>query len=272
MFKQIQGSGSLGTKASEQVYRVLDRLHLLEPLRRISRRRYLRRMHRCALVDRKGLVPEKELTRCMINAIEVLRRLRTDVPGTDKYIGDYLEFGVCFGSSMACMHDALTETGESAVRLFGFDSFEGLPEEASGQDGDLWTPGQLASPIEFASQLMTRRGVDWKRTFLIRGWFSQTLTKDLVWQFRIGNVGIVMIDSDLYISAKQALTFVAPLLASHSIIMFDDWKCGGLDERNLGEKKAFDEFMEENPDFKSEPLEPYSENSMVFLMTRTLPA
>jgi hypothetical protein len=54
--------------------------------------------------------------------------------------------------------------------------------------------------------------------------------------------------------------------------MFDDWKCGGLDERNLGEKKAFDEFMEENPDFKSEPLEPYSENSMVFLMTRTLPA
>lgn len=253
------------------LYRLLHRLHLLEPLRSISRRRYLRRMHRCAL-EGKGLVPERELTRCMVSAIRKLREARTDIPGTDRYIGDYLEFGVCFGSSMACMHDALTATGETAVRMFGFDSFEGLPPEADHQDAKLWSSGQLASPIEFATQLMSRRGVDWSRTYLVRGWFSQTLNRSLIEKFRLGNIGIVMIDSDLYTSAREALTFVGPLLASHSVILFDDWKSGGLDEKNLGEKRAFTEFLKKNPHFKAEPLEPYSENSMVFLVTRTSPA
>lgn len=250
------------------VYRILHRLHLLTPLRWISRQRYLRRMHRCALKGR-GLVPEKGLTRCMVSAIQKLREARS---ATQDPIGDYLEFGVCFGSSMACMHDALVETGETNVRLFGFDSFQGMPPNSETQDLGLWSTGQLASPIEFARELMTRRGVDWRRTYLVPGWFSDTLTPDFIQNFSIAKVGIVMIDSDLYKSAKEALDFAGPLLASPSIILFDDWKAGGLDERNLGERKAFSEFLAENPQFRAEPLEPYSEDSMVFLVTRNSPS
>ena len=251
------------------IFRLLHRLRLLTPLRWLSSQRYLYRMRRCAL-NGKGLVPEKELTACMVSAIGTLRR--TDIPGPNKQIGDYLEFGVCFGSSMACMHDALVETGETSVRLFGFDSFAGMPPDSELHDMGLWSAGQLSSPIEFATELLTKRGVDWSRTFLIRGWFSDVLTPDLIRTFRINRVGIVMIDSDLYKSAKEALDFVGPLLSSPAIILFDDWKAGGLDEKDLGEKKAFTEFLKENPQFSAEPLEPYSERSMVFLVTRSPPS
>ena len=61
-----------------------------------------------------------------------------------------------------------------------------------------------------------------------------------------------MIDCDLYSSARQALSFCAPLIKDQVIIFFDDWGGGGdLHEKNLGEKKAFDEFLQEHPEFKA---------------------
>jgi O-methyltransferase len=182
-----------------------------------------------------------------------------------------MEFGVCFGSSMACMHDALRRTNDSIVRQFGFDSFQGLPPEADYQDEGLWSSGQLSSSIEFATKLLTQRGVDWQRTYLVRGWFRQTLTKDLIHSYRIGKVGIVMIDCDIYSSAREALTFVAPLINRHAIVLFDDWNVGKLAEKSLGEKKAFSEFLQENPDISETELPAYSDHSKVFLLTRSAP-
>jgi len=57
-----------------------------------------------------------------------------------------------------------------------------------------------------------------------------------------------MIDCDLYSSAKQALDFCAPLIVGQTIIFFDDWGGGtSLDKENLGEKRAFLEFLQANP-------------------------
>jgi O-methyltransferase len=246
-------------------YRALRALRLFEPLRAFSRRRYLKRMQRCALKG-NGLVAEKELTDCLVSSIERLRELNQG-----EYIGDYMEFGVCFGSSMACMHDALVRTNETVVRQFGFDSFCGLPPEADFQDEGLWSSGQLASSIEFATKLLNKRGIDWKRTYLIRGWFHQTLNKKLIQTFRIGKVGIIMIDSDIYSSAKEALTFIRPLIDRHAVILFDDWNVADLAQKNLGEKKAFNEFLKANPDILAAELPAYSEHAKVFLLTRTPP-
>src|SRR5688500_18002174 len=85
-------------------YRTLRRLGLLDPPRALPRWRYLSRTQRCAL-EGKGLVSEKELTACLVSAILTLRALNGE-----EYLRDYMEFGVCFGSSMACMHDALKRT------------------------------------------------------------------------------------------------------------------------------------------------------------------
>lgn len=52
------------------------------------------------------LVPENEYTACSRNAIQVLRRF-----GQKEEIGDYLEFGVSRGTSLACMYRALVSEG-----------------------------------------------------------------------------------------------------------------------------------------------------------------
>ncbi|UEM02999.1 TylF/MycF family methyltransferase [Skermanella rosea] len=244
-------------------YRLLMALGLFEPSRRVNRWLYRVRTQRRALAG-QGLVPEQKLTASFVDAIERLRGLNGGKP-----IGDYMEFGVCYGSSMACMHDALARTGTSGVRQFGFDSFEGLPPETDHQDNQLWSSGQLASSIEFARKLLTRRGVDWSKTFLIKGWFKDTLTPDLVERHGIRHVGIAMIDCDIYTSARDSLAFVEPLVGDHAVFLFDDWHAGGLAEQNLGEKRAFDEFLRRNPDITTTQLPAYDENSAVFLLTRT---
>jgi hypothetical protein len=240
----------------------LKLLGLFEPARKVNRWLYRVKTQRRALAG-CGLVPEKELTERFIDAIE---RLRTLNGGKD--VGDYLEFGVCYGSSMACMHDAMTRTGNRTMRMFGFDSFEGLPPETDHQDNQLWSSGQLASSEEFARKLMTRRGVDWRRTFLIKGWFKDTLTPELLRGHRIERAGIIMVDCDIYTSARDALAFCEPLIGDRTVILFDDWNAGGLADQNLGEKLAFDEFLARNPDLTATQLEGYGEHTAIFLLSR----
>ena len=118
-------------------------------------------------------------------------------------IGDYLEFGVYQGNSLCCMHRALVETGIESVRLFGFDSFEGLPDSCD-VDG-VWSPGQFRCDEEFTRALLDREGVNWDRTVLVRGFFADTLKPALLEQYALTRVGVIMIDSDLYTSAVEAL-------------------------------------------------------------------
>lgn len=246
-------------------YRLLMRLGLFHPARAVHRWYYRMRSQRCALAG-KGLVPEGNLTACYVDA---LRRLHDLNAGG--FPGDYLEFGVCYGSSMACMHDALVRTGTGTVRLFGFDSFQGMPPEADHQDNQLWSRGQLRSSMRFARKLLARRGVDWERTFLIKGWFRDTLVPDLIRRHRISRVGMIMIDCDIYTSARDALAFCEPMIADHAVILFDDWHAGDLATQNLGEKRAFDEFLRRNPRMEATPLPAYSETSAVFLLSRIPP-
>lgn len=99
-------------------YRLLMALGLFGPSRKVNRWLYRVRTQRRALAG-QGLVPEQKLTASFTDAVRRLRDLNGGKP-----IGDYMEFGVCYGSSMACMHDALVQTGTPGVRQFGFDSFE----------------------------------------------------------------------------------------------------------------------------------------------------
>src|SRR5688572_1750361 len=76
---------------------------------------------------------------------EVLRILqRRETAGA---LGDYLEFGVYHGTSLSCMYEARRQAGVGQMRLFGFDSFEGLPESAAREDAGVWAPGQFKSTM-----------------------------------------------------------------------------------------------------------------------------
>src|SRR5687768_9139813 len=110
------------------------------------------------LIDVKKLQPKLK------EACELL----THEVGAEKF-GDYLEFGVCHGTSLACMFEVLQQQGLNHVRLFGFDSFEGLPRVAAIDPSNYWQPGDFASSLEYTSRRLSRKGVDWNRTFLVKG-------------------------------------------------------------------------------------------------------
>lgn len=184
-------------------------------------------------------------------------------------LGDYLEFGVYNGSTLAIVHDLLTRRGRISSRLFGFDSFEGLPPEANVEDNNIWMSGQYRCPVDFARDFLDKRGVDWERVTLIKGWFSDTCSPGTVALHRMKKAGIIMIDSDLYSSAVEALSFCEPLIGQHALIIFDEYYPGGRDDRFLGEEKAFAEFLEAHKDITATKLdESYSFGSRMFLLER----
>ena len=183
-------------------------------------------------------------------------------------LGDYLEFGVFNGTSLSCVHRVLNELNMDRVRCFGFDSFEGLPQEAAHDDGGIWFPGQFACRIDVTKKLLSERGIDWERVNLIEGWFDDTLNSKTVDQYGIVSASIIMIDCDLYSSTARCLDFVAPLLTDNAILIFDDWYSHGLAEKKLGEHKAFEEFMNKHPEFTAEFGQGYNEFSRIVRLKR----
>jgi hypothetical protein len=178
-------------------------------------------------------------------------------------VGDYLEFGVYQGNSLIQAHRAIAEEGLDHVRLFGFDSFAGLPETATAEG--VWSNGQYRVDLEFTHQRLAEHGVDAERTVLVPGFFAETLTEAWRREHAVEQAGVIMIDCDLYSSAKEALDFCEPIIGSEAVVLFDDWHATGERE---GEQRALAEFLDENPHFEAETFESYSDNSKSFVLRR----
>jgi O-methyltransferase len=187
-------------------------------------------------------------------------------------IGDYLEFGVYSGSSLSCMYQVLQEFTLDQVRLFGFDSFEGMPPISSREDEGTWQPGQFKFSIYYTKEILTRRGIDWNRVVLTKGWYCDTLKPQLIQQYQIQKASVIMVDCDLYSSTCDVLRFCQPLIQGPTIIFFDDWDTNQLAQKNLGEKRAFDEFLQANPDYTVEEFGGYDDHSNGFIVTPIAPA
>ncbi len=135
--------------------------------------------------------------------------------------GLIMEFGVARGGFMRRLETHWTG------KIYGFDSFEGLPEDS----GSHWAKGMYAVP-------------DWQdikyqpHIELVVGLFADTLGGFLA--AHPGPVGYAHIDSDIYSSAKCVLDHLAPRLEIGSILHFDEIKCyGGCED----EMRAFEEYM-----------------------------
>lgn len=136
--------------------------------------------------------------------------------------GDRLicEFGVFKADSLNHLA-ALT-----AKPLYGFDSFEGLPNDQS----DHWTKGRFA--VDALPKVR-------ENVTLIKGWFDETIP--LFLQEHPGDVGFLHVDCDLYTSARIVFELLEDRLKPGAVIVFDEffnypsWK--------EGEYKAFQEFL-----------------------------
>jgi O-methyltransferase len=137
--------------------------------------------------------------------------------------GDYLEFGVFRGDSLAAAWRGAVAGGLDGMRLFGFDSFEGLPEGRRAAEVGRWAPGSMAAGEEAVRQNLTRLGVDLSRVTLVPGFFDEVLDDNLRQRFGLRRAAVVYLDADLYDSTLTALRWVTPLLATGTLLAVDDW-------------------------------------------------
>jgi O-methyltransferase len=244
---------------------MLDRCGLGQPARRGKRtlKRFIRHGTRAVqarmLWGWKPRVPEEAFSECCRDAIRVLRERNLD-----HVFGDYLEFGVSRGTSLTCMYRVLENEHLDTVRVFGFDSFRGLPLEAKDQG---WSPGAFWSTRAATERYLRSRKVDLRRVTLVEGWFKDTLTTETKRCLRMARASLIMIDCDIYSAARLALWFCEPLITDSAVIFFDDWASKSV-EHNAGEKEAFQEFLKEFPDLVAEPISTYSPTARVFLVNR----
>ena len=130
---------------------------------------------------------------------------------------DYLEFGVYQGYTIKYWS---TINSNPNSRFYGFDSFEGLPEDWSGAfvhvpKGTFTTEGMVPE-------------IDDPRVSFHKGWFQSSLPLFLQ-TFDSRNKLLIHCDADLYTSTLYVLCTLHNLFKSGSLIVFDEFS-GATDE------------------------------------------
>jgi hypothetical protein len=134
-------------------------------------------------------------------------------------IGDrpinYLEFGVRAGVSMEVVASAHLHQDS---RLYGFDTFEGLPEDWVSFWGNKKSRmfGQGAMAVEQMPVFQDQR------IKLFKGVFQETLPNALN-TIKKDKISFLNIDCDIYTGALYALTMCHPYLNSGSFVYFDEF-------------------------------------------------
>jgi hypothetical protein len=134
--------------------------------------------------------------------------------------GLWLEFGVFRGESINILAPVAPAT------VYGFDSFEGLPER--------WMPGMPAGSFSVGGVLPPVRS----NVKLVKGWFRDTLPPFLE-RHPNDPVSLLHVDCDLYRSSRTVLAALAPRLCAGSVIVLDDFE--GLFPDTVG--RAFRELV-----------------------------
>jgi len=129
------------------------------------------------------------------------------------------EFGVFTGTSINHLAKLTNKT------VFGFDSFEGLPESW----GDHWKKGDCRVP-----KIPKVR----KNVTLVKGWYNESLPPFL--QTQSQKVCFLHIDCDLYSSVKTVFDLLEPRIGPGTVIVFDEYF--NYPQWEEAEFKAFHEF------------------------------
>ena len=138
----------------------------------------------------------------------------------------WLEFGVASGRTINYISGFTEET------VYGFDSFEGLPENwREGMDKGAFTQHGIMPRVN-------------KNVELVKGWFNETLEEFM--KIHPQKISFLHMDADLYSSTKYILDTVWKSLDKDCIMVFDELvNYPGFDS-DKGELKAFYEFVNEH--------------------------
>ena len=139
---------------------------------------------------------------------------------------NYLEFGVATGRSI----NIIASFVPNGAKVYGFDTFEGLPEDWAGHSAISGTFKQAKYPKVS------------KNVVLIKGLFEDTLPEFK--EQMLGGISFCHIDCDLYSSTRTILETVGEKLAAGSYILFDEYF--NYPAWRQHEWKAWKEFCEGN--------------------------
>ncbi len=157
--------------------------------------------------------------------------------------GAVVEFGVYSGSNLEHLARSLERLG-SGRELWGFDSFEGLPEPDPVRDGGVWEKGLYAADHDSVRAFLRADERPWMR--LVKGWFAEALAAEPA--LSLGPIAYARLDGDLYQSARECLDFLSPRLVDGAVLVFDDWAFTW----EMGEPLAFREWAGRHPEFRFE--------------------
>lgn len=181
-----------------------------------------------------------------LNGCEVRKHLTLSVEyvcGAD-VSGDIAEFGTMTGRTAVDLARAMAQFDDTR-RLLLFDSFQGLPVSQSEVDrqsphvrSGVWRPGSCHGISKEQLFRMCRQYLPADRILIFDGWFCDTLPT-VAAETRLA---LLHVDSDLYQSAKDVLSFVFShgMVSGGATLHFDDWNCNRADP-GLGERRAWAE-------------------------------
>jgi len=165
---------------------------------------------------------------------------------------DVYEFGVYEGQSLLWMKSIFSDWNYSPKNVFGFDSFEGFPEDSFDSiSRNMWRKGNMKpgsrfsnkSPKEISNILESSIRNKSFNLSLIAGFYSNSLVDEIVDAKKMNPAIFVNIDCDQYSSTYDALDFMFRnnLIVADTIIRYDDWN-GGLvynEDENIVIKSPF---------------------------------
>ena len=163
--------------------------------------------------------------------------------------GYYFEFGCHKARTMRLAWDTFHSLYDWT--FVAFDSFEGLPEMDAADSMPIWKKGDLKTSETDFVNLVTRHGMPKERLKTVKGFYNESLTPALRDELLPQKAAVVYIDCDLYSSTASALNFAKDFFQTGTVLVFDDWFCFYGDPTK-GERRAFAEFRERNPELTFE--------------------
>lgn len=181
--------------------------------------------------------------------------------------GDYFEFGLWRGRTFLYAWQLKHRYRCDDMRLWGFDSFAGLPQ-IDDQRNNIWGAGDFACSEDELRRILRKAGVGEEEYELVAGYYERSLNADLDRRIAGRVAAIVYVDCDLYLSTKQVLEFLRRYLVDGTIVCFDDfYNYKGSPEQ--GEQKALCEFLARYNGIKFMPWSDYAPLGKSFIVRLT---
>lgn len=166
--------------------------------------------------------------------------------------GDIVECGVGTGKTLFTL-SLLSTLFDMDRHIYGFDSFEGLPEPSRKDAYDVYNPRQASKNFachkDEVIERLLRSGMAHNfisnNITLVQGWFADTLAN-----YSGDGIALLHLDVDLYQSYKETLASLYPKVVKGGVIVFDEYR----DPLWVGATRAIDEWFEDREAIRKSPI------------------